>query len=622
VTIDGPSPQIVESGNVAMASDGTGGAVYLKLVEGIPHVFASRYVGGQWTPPARVDWDQPYAASQPRISAGPGGSLLVVWVTGVATVKGKVQYGLFSSRIGANATSFGRSLPIDPNIGNGLGVEPTLAGATPSKAIVAYRAITFEFTPNASTAGKVQLRPGDVIAEIRVARLNGERWSRLGAMNRNVEASTRAPSLTNGPQIGEGLEGNAVVAWQEPDQTGTARIWVRKIFGSNTGPPLQASPSSWEGKPVSADADAFSLSVTDYLGAQVAMRIAPTAGSALAGRVLLNTLPPNYATSSVELTGPVLADGGATAAGPPDIAAAESSQPREISLRLDFGVGSAIRQLKLGSDGKPTEMALPPGPPALPGSEPVVTVDPEGGGVLAYPAAGPGGTAVAIRQEFASGAAQTGLVAGTEGGPIGQLTVGRSGSGDGLVGFRQGEPGNFEIVVDRVSTPPSSFKVEPPKKWLKPNAVELRWGAPRTTVGGLRYSVLVDGQAIGTNLSKRTYRPKPAQLGNGTIPVSILATDALGQQQLTEPAKLRVDGLPPEVKATVGKKGLLRVLVTDPDSGVRPASTSVRFGDGEGDRRAAKFKHTYESPGRYTVVVRASDKVGNRVVRRFRVNVG
>ncbi len=36
---------------------------------------------GSWSAPIRVDWDQPFAASQPRIAAGPKGELLVVWVT-------------------------------------------------------------------------------------------------------------------------------------------------------------------------------------------------------------------------------------------------------------------------------------------------------------------------------------------------------------------------------------------------------------------------------------------------------------------------------------------------------------------------------------------------------------
>ena len=54
-TIDGPSHDIVGFGGVAMAEDGTGGIVYLKRVEGVPHVFVSRYAEGRWMAPIQVD---------------------------------------------------------------------------------------------------------------------------------------------------------------------------------------------------------------------------------------------------------------------------------------------------------------------------------------------------------------------------------------------------------------------------------------------------------------------------------------------------------------------------------------------------------------------------------------
>jgi len=44
VTIDGPSESIVGFGGLAMTEDGTGGLVYLKRVDGVTHVFVSRYM--------------------------------------------------------------------------------------------------------------------------------------------------------------------------------------------------------------------------------------------------------------------------------------------------------------------------------------------------------------------------------------------------------------------------------------------------------------------------------------------------------------------------------------------------------------------------------------------------
>ncbi len=624
ITVDGPSSEILDFGGVAMAPDGTGGLIYVKAVEGVPHIFASRYLGGGWSAPIRVDWDQPYPAGQPQIAAGSRGELLAVWVTQVATVHGSVQYGLYSARIGAGGSGFGPSLLVDPNVGDGIGVDPSLAATTSGKAIVAYRAITFDFDQSTfSTA--VQLRRGDVMADVRLARLSGDRWSRLGALNRNPEASMRPPSPTNGPQVGVGADGGAVVAWQEPDQTGSARIWMRRVFGATPGPVLQASPASWEGKPVTADADAFSLSVAPYSQARVAIRIAAGGGSALAGRLLVNSLPPNYATTAGTLSGAQLADGGGGASvpggvGPPDVAAAEDRE-RKDSMRLAFLAGGQLRQMGTGPGGGVVGVATPPGPSAQEGAQPVTASDPEGGGLAAYPALDAAGApAVAVRQEFPSGAAQTGLVSGVQGGPVAKLAIGRSGSGDGLIAFRQGEAGRFEVVAERVSAPPAAFQVKAPKGWSRPAAVKLRWQAAPSTVGGLSYAVLIDGLQIEDGLSRRVFRPRPAQIGNGVLKAQVLATDGSGQQLLSKAVKLRVDGQRPGVGVRV-RRGRVTVRVHDAGSGLRAAATKVSFGDGDRARGGSRFAHSYARPGRYAVVVRAGDAVGNRTWRRFEVRV-
>ena len=607
-----------------MASDGTGGLVYTKAVEGVPHVFASRYVDGSWSAPVRVDWEQPYEASQPRIAAGPGGELLVVWVTEVATVHGQIQRGLYSASIGAGATGFGPSLLVDPDVGEGIGVDPSLSGTAPGQAIVAYRVITYNFNQNGfSTA--VQLRPGDVMADIRIARLVGDRWSRLGAINRNPEASMRPPSPTNGPQVGAGVDGNAVVAWQEPDQTGTARIWMRRIFGTTPGPVLEASPSSWAGGPVTGDADAFSLAVTPLGQARVAIRVA---GSGSVGpRLFLNTLPPDYSGQAGALSGASLVFGGGSSPspgtlGPPGVSATEKGG-QQGGLRLAFASGSEIHQMAVGESGGLTTIVTPPGPPVQPGAETITALDPEGGGVLAYPALDAQGQPVmAVRQEFSSGAAQTGLLSGASAGPVGELSIGRSGGGDALIAFRQGEAGHYEIVAERVSAPPASLTVTAPKGWVRPNRALLRWQPAASTVGGLTYAVVIDGRVAMRGLSGFRYRLSPAMLGNGVLRAQVLATDGLGQQLLSSAVKLRVDGLPPSVALRVSRaRGLVAVRLRDPDSGLRARSTSVSFGDGARARGGSRFHHAYSHAGRYTIVVRAADEVGNRLVRRFVVAV-
>ena len=622
MTVAGPSSDIVEFGGVAMSSDGSGGLVYVKAVEGVPHVFASRYGGNGWSAPIRVDWDQPYEASQARIAAGPRGELLAVWVTQVATVHGKVRYGLFSASIGRGATGFSPSQPIDPDVGEGIGVDPSVSATASGQAIVAYRAVTFNFDPLAASTA-VQLRPGDVMADIRLARLRDDRWSQLGAINRNPESSMRPPSPTNGPKVGAGIDGNAVVAWQEPDQSGAARIWVRRVFGTTPGPILEASPTSLEGTAVSGDVDAFSLAVTPLDQARIAMRIAP---NSVPGRwrLMLNTLPPGFSVPSNALTGVKSVFTGpvspSSSIGAPGVAAYEKGGS-EGMLRLAFVSGSQPRVVAVDQGGALVTVPVPPGPPVVPGADAEAALDPEGGGVVAYPALDSAGHQVlAVRQEFPGGTTQVGLLAGTESGPIATPAIGGSGSGDALIAFRQGEPGHFQVVADRVSAPPADFQVTGPKGWTRPTQVKLRWEAAKSTVGGLTYAVLLDGQTVKEGLRRSRVRLRPALVGSGTIRARVLATDGLGQQLLSKPVKLRVDGQHPIAKVSVRGKGAV-VRVRDPGSGLATKATRVSFGDGATARGGSRFHHSYESAGRYAIAVHAHDRVGNRVARRFEVQV-
>jgi hypothetical protein len=651
VTVDGPSSSIVDFGGVAMASDGSGGVVYVKSVDGTPHVFASRFVDGEWGAPIRVDGDQPYPASQPRIAAGIDGELLVVWVTQVATVHNRIRCGLFAASIGPKASGFGPSELIDPDVGEGIGVDPSVSATAPGQAIVAYRAITYNFDGSDPTP-PAQLRPGDVMADIRLARLKEDRWSRLGAINRNPEASLRPPTATNGPEVAASADGGAAVAWQEPDQTGTARVWLRRVFGTTPGPVLEASPASWDGQPVTADADAISLAVSEFAAVRVATRIASEPASVIGGRLLLNSLEPNFSETGGTLTGALLADGGGSGAppggiGPPGVAANDDGGAKG-SMRLGFLVGSQLHQMAVDADGALTDVPTPPGPVAQAGGKVLTEVDPEGGGLAAYPALdSEGRAAVAVRQEAPSGAAQTGLVSGDQGGPVAGLTIGRSGGGDGLIAFRQGEPGHLQIVAEWVSTRPKLFRASAPSGWIKPARAKLRWEAAPSAAGGIRYSVLLRGHVVKQGLRRLVFRPRPAQLGNGVMAAQVLATDRLGQQLLSPVVRLRVDSQDPIVGLAVHRRrGLVEVRVRDPHSGLKGKRTRVSFGDGtpwtglrpsKGARRhghsrhrprrrspanlAYRAAHRYESGGSYTIVVRARDRAGNGIVRRFPVRV-
>jgi hypothetical protein len=628
--IEGPNAEGIVLGNVAMAPDGTGGLVFTKTVEGKSHAFASRYDGVGWGAPVRVDGEIPYEGSEPRIAAGNGGRLLVVWVAPVATTsKGELRRGLYSAAMASGAGGFGAPLLVDPNLKNGVGTDPSVVGAVPGKAIVAYRVVTHVFgLPGEFTTG-VQLRPGDVEAEIRVARLEGDRWSRLGAINRNPAASMRAPSETNGPQVAIGATGRAVVAWQEPDSTGAARIWMRRVTGTTLGPVFLASPESFEGKPLTEDATAFSLAVTPTDRARLAARVEGSAGSPLHGpRIFLTSLGSAAKPTGAKPVGPELADGGganppAAPLGPPAIAAADSGGAVEGEMSLAFSTGASVQDVGVEAQGKLESPHAVSGVGAVPGGPVVATVEPEGGGVIAYEGADESGApTVVVRQEFPGGELQTGLLYGPLGGSISGLTGAGTGSGDALLAFSQGESGQTAIVADRISAPPEGFSIIVPKHWVRPSGAKVKWAAPESAVGGFTFGLVVDGRMVRSNLTRQRIVPPPGALGSGVSKVRILAIDRLGGEVLSEQVSLRVDARPPTVRARLNRSsGKVVLSLKDAQSGLARGTIRVSFGDGSHARGRAILRHRYTGPGRYTIKVRARDRVRNLLSQRIEVAV-
>ncbi len=243
--IDGPGADVIDVADAAMSEDGTGGIVWLKEVDGHPHVFAAQFRNGAWGPARRVDVGQGFESSWPRIGAGDGGRLVVTWVQEFGIESDR----LFSATLDPGASDFQPPVPIDFNVGEATSTFPDLAMARGGQAYLAYRVVT-----DISPANP----PGYVGADVRVARYNGRLWSVLGTpIDRNINAPVRLPTEENSPKVGIDVQGGGVVAWQEPDDEFVDRVWARRLFGASVGIPLQVSPSSWEGAPLRGPADAF-----------------------------------------------------------------------------------------------------------------------------------------------------------------------------------------------------------------------------------------------------------------------------------------------------------------------------------------------------------------------------
>ena len=622
VTIDGPSEEIGGFGGVAMAEDGTGGLVYLKRVDGVAHVFVARYVEGHWLAPVRVDIEDAYAASWPRIGAANGGELEVVWATPFATEKERPVDELLGATLGPGSSLFGRAIIIDPDIDEGAGTSPDLAMSSTGYADVVYRVTEFN-------SAFPLLRPGDVDEQVRVAHFDGERWSRLGIINRDSAVSMRAPTQANAPQIAIGPTGNGVVVWQEPEITGQARIWARRIFGSSLDYVMPVSAETFNGAPIDDDADAPSVAVSRLGQAEVAYRQVAGSGSPLPGpRIFLNVLPDGESSSGAEFQGATIVDsavaGGKSASvGRPSI---DIDERRSMRLLYD---SNGVPRLIEGTD-KGLSAALSVGPAFLgseltPASEVSATsvMDPEGGGISAWPSATAAGhSAVAVREDFPNGAVQTGLLSGAAGGPIGEISVGRSGLGDGLVAFQQGPLGNAAIVAAQVTAPPEPFVITTPKGWIKPSQAQVSWEPAVSADGPLKYTVVLDGRLLPTAAGAFAYRFTPRGLGDGDHAVRVLATDIYGQSILTAPSTLQIDGRPPTVKVTrtQGNVGVT-VRIIDTKSGVDAKAISVSFGDGLSAHGRTLFRHRYAHAGVYKIVVKVRDNLANEGVVRELVSV-
>lgn len=608
--LDGPSSSIVDVDGAALAPDGSGGIVYRKLEGGAIHVFVVRFLDGAWSAPIRVDAGQLGPATQPTIAAADGGQLLVTWVqpwTWIATAAGAtptLHYELMSAVLQRGASSFGQIERVD-DVGDGTAAYPSLAMAPNSNAYVAYRIVT-------DAAPTEPLRPGDESVETRVARFNGLGWSSLGAIDRLPgQVTARPPTAANGPVVGVDSAGQALVVWQEADPEGVARIWARRLFGTVKGSAMEVSPTAIEGRPVSADADAPALALNEFGGAEVAFRLAGGPGSPLGASALLLDRLSTPAVGKVSSFGGAAAVATGATVGTPDVVASGTA-----GFAVACPVGGNVDLVEVG-EGTERRTVLGPGVgPAF------LSASPDAGAEVAWAASGPEGLPVVqLEERYPTGGWQNAFLSAPVSGPIGGLAAAPSGEGDQLLGFEQGDGEGSQVVGTFAQAPPESFYASAPTGWMAPGKARVTWKAAAQGVGSVTYSVLVDGRLVAAGLRRLTTRLPRAALGSGLRRVRVLATDQLGQRTMTPVVKLRVQGEPPLVEVRRLPRRRVRVRVYGDRAGLKKAATLVRFGDGRTSRRRATVVHAYARPGRYTVTVRALDRVGNRRLAHVEVTV-
>jgi hypothetical protein len=624
--VEGPSADVLAIGDAAMSEDGSGGVVYLKKADGRSHVFVAQFRDGAWRAPQRVDVGQNFDSSWPRIGAGDGGRLVVTWVQEFGVESDR----MYSATMDPGANSFQPPVPVDLNVGEATSTYPDLAMNRGGQAYLAYRVVTDTSPSNPQ---------GYVGADLRVARYGARLWSVLGTpIDRNAATPVRAPTVENAPEVGIDIQGQGVVAWQEPDDEFVDRLWVRRLFGTSVGIPIQASPSSWEGVPLRGAADAFALDVSGFGQAAVAFRQQPGQASKLtAPRLMVNVIPDVFSESAQKFTGAQLVDGGVRGAlGPPSVAV----DPRSLYLS-GFADGPATL-LARGDEAAPIGVSrIDEGGSGVPGN-PLVDLAQTGAGVAAWVEQRGAAGLVTAQERRADGVEESTALSAPAGGEVEGLVMGGSGLGDAIVAWRQGNGERAQIAAAVVDAPPDPFLVLLPSGWQRKKKVRVAWDHSPNAIGGVRYSVSVDDEPVREGLRGLAAMLKPDDLEGGRHRIQIFATDGSGQETGSRVGVLRVDRRPPQVKLRRQGRRVM-VVVTDGRKDVastlRKRSVKVSFGEGGGAGASAsaapkskakkkgkaptvKVSHTYKGSGRFRIRVQARDRAGNRTSWSQVVKVG
>jgi hypothetical protein len=621
VVLDGPDNEVLELDGAAMARDGSGGVVYRKQVDGVAHVFAVPFDNGRWGGAVEVDGEDAYGASQPTIAAGEGGRLLVVWVQPRnVNTHGVALYELMSASLEPGAGSFGPALILDPNVGEPntgetRGIEPSIAMAPSGQAYVVYRVVTNSCSSEDPPSSSCTFGSGRELVDVRVARFNFRTWSSLGTVNRARQIAMPDPTAANAPAIGIDLSGEGLVAWQEPDAGGVARIWARRLFGSVRGNVLEASPETLSGRQVSSDAEAPTVAMGPYGEARIAFLIRGAPGTAVpTTQLFLNSISSAVGLNASQLNGAVSVGNTASSeAGSPDLAIDPVG-----NFRLAWPLGASVDELSGSIDT--TGNLIPIG--STVGRTSPTTINPAGGGTTAWLTSTAGIPAANVREDYAAGAFQLAQFGGSISGPVSQLSLGGSGQGDALIGWTVGGPGRSEVVGDFVQAPPAPFNLVLPFGWVRGSSLGLSWETSTDAVAGTTYTVYIDGKPRLGGIPGLSAQLSSGSVGDGVHRIQVLATDPSGQETMSDARPLKVDVNPPVVRLRLIDHGRgVNVRVTDSASGVQKAATTISFGDGSVSRHRASVEHIYRSGGRYFITAQVRDRVGNAATVHLRVRV-
>ncbi|HUA06251.1 MAG TPA: PKD domain-containing protein [Solirubrobacteraceae bacterium] len=593
VVIDGPSAAISSLGGLSVARDGTGGLVYLKSVSGVPQVFVSALVGGQFQPPVQVDAGLGGASSQPVIAAGNGGVLLIGFING------GVLYVV--DRAGPTA-GFGA-----PDALAGGASNPSLQMSNFGKAYLAFTA--------ADGAGH----------DVRAAYYYNGAWALEGAPL-NATPADDAGTGAGAPQVATAGDGVAIVTWGEGGHVYSRRVW-------GTAPSVvdeQADAASVSGcTEVSAGEPQVSAG-GDSSYADVAFQELVSCGGLQQTRVLMNRLQGSQYDGVVSTDG--LSSPGTSSADDPDVAMTEYGQGFVTSAGQ---ASNAVVAMELGNNGAPGSMLQINSLPASEPSYPVPGVAGLFSTLVAWQQT-PGTAGPAeIRLRYEPRASTLGpeqVLSTPASGPTDAargLAATGDGAGDAAVAWVQGTAASSEIVVDQLYQAPATASVSKTVAYSRSTQPVLSWTPATGRWGPITYTVTLDrmqlGQTGGSSLRV------PVALGNGPHTWYVTTSNPAGLTAGSRVGKVFVDTVPPVLRIAesgprrAGSNEVVRLSYHDPAPASGVDKLTIRWGDGTVTRVKSgthRVVHAYRRAGRYRITVTVVDRAGNQttVTRRIKIS--
>ena len=594
--IDGPSPDILSLGGMAVARDGTGGLVYLKNVGGVAHVFVSRLLAGAFQPAQQVDAGLAGASSQPVIAAANPGELLVGFING----------GSLYVVTAPNSLS-----PLGPPQGLALSAsDPALAAATSGKAYLAFT--------QAVTGGD----------DVRAAYYYQGQWA-LEPIPLELSSADGAGTATGRPAVTAAGDGVGNVAWGENGHIYTRRVWGTSP-STNT---YQADVASLGGmSEVSADEPAIS-SGGDSSYAAVVFRETFAANGVTQERVLMNREQAGQYDGIAQVDGQ--APMGPQGADQPEVAATEYGRGWVTS---ETDQTHDILGAPLAANATPTTSArvnsqvIQAPPDAVPGVAGTISTmiawqqNPGSSGPpeirLRY---APDGSDLDPEQVLSS--PTLGPTDADDG-----LAVSGDLSGDTAASWVQGPPGSRAIVAAQLFQAPGSFVPLYSFRYADGANPILSWSPASELWSSPLYIVRVDGVQVATTGATSIRTPLPVSNGRHTWQVT--AVNKAGLSTVAKVGTVFVDTVKPRVSfklsgtRAVGATVRIAVKVNDAPAPLSKSQSSgiqsvqVKWGDGAKPIiRNDKASHVYKRRRAYTVTVIVKDRAGNKTVVTRRLKI-